>query len=62
MVFNNFFNTELTCTNCGQVLQAGEEVFIHLTLPDEKKMPVGVLDKVLSKYSSKVYCENCYKK
>ena len=60
MGLNNFFNAKLKCTKCGRELKSGDEAFIHLTLPEEKKMPVGVLDKVLSTYSNKVYCKNCY--
>ena len=61
MVFKNFFHTELTCSNCHRLLKPGDEIFVHLTLPSEKKMPVGVLDQVLGKYSDVVYCKACYK-
>lgn len=60
MGLNDFFNAKLKCTHCGRIINSGEDVFIHLTLPNEKKMPVGVLDKVLSRYSNTVYCKNCY--
>ncbi|AYF11391.1 hypothetical protein [Bacillus] len=55
----NFFNAELKCSNCGKVLNSGDEIEVHITLPSQKKMPVGILDKVLSKHSDKVYCKNC---
>ena len=62
MVFKNFFNAELKCSGCNRTLKSGDEIFVHITLPEEKKMPVGVLDKVLSKHSETVYCKKCYKK
>ncbi|MEY8820573.1 hypothetical protein AB7C35_15330 [Bacillus subtilis] len=55
----NFFNAELKCSNCGKVLNSGDEIVVHVTLPSQKKMPVGILDKVLSKHSDKVYCKKC---
>ncbi|XOT29401.1 hypothetical protein ACLQ7P_11385 [Bacillus subtilis subsp. subtilis] len=55
----NFFNAELKCSNCSKVLNSGDEIVVHITLPSQKKMPVGILDKVLSKHSDKVYCKNC---
>lgn len=62
MFLKDFFDRELKCTNCGHALNSGDEIFIHLTLPNEKKMPVGVLDKVLSKHSNKVHCKTCYER
>jgi len=53
---------ELQCTNCGCNLSSGDEIFISLILPNERKMPVGVLNKVLSKYSNKVHCKTCYER
>ena len=41
----NFFNAELKCSNCGKVLNSGDEIVVHITLPSQKKMPVGILDK-----------------
>ncbi|MCY7975575.1 hypothetical protein P8843_06605 [Bacillus inaquosorum] len=55
----NFFNAELKCSNCGKVLNSGDEIAVHITLPSQKKMPVGILDKVLSKHSDKVYFKKC---
>ncbi|MYL63470.1 hypothetical protein GLW07_08905 [Bacillus hwajinpoensis] len=60
MAFRNFFNAELKCSSCNRSLKSGDEIFVHITLPNENKMPVGVLDKVLSKYSDTVYCKTCY--
>jgi hypothetical protein len=34
--------------NCGKKIEPGDDIVIYLTLPDAKKMPVGVLDKVLN--------------
>ncbi len=56
-----FFSRELTCSNCERKLGSGDKAFIEITLPNERKMPVGVLDKVLSRYSDQVYCEDCYR-
>ncbi|UOQ44893.1 hypothetical protein MUN89_02775 [Halobacillus salinarum] len=61
-MFKKFFTAELKCSSCDRPLKSGEEIFVHMTLPDEKKMPVGVLDKVLSKYSETVYCKMCYQR
>ncbi|PFG12260.1 MULTISPECIES: hypothetical protein [unclassified Bacillus (in: firmicutes)] len=61
MVFKNVFHKELTCSNCHRVLKSGDDIYVHLTLPNEKKMPVGVLDQVLRKHSEVVYCKTCYK-
>ncbi|XLG14429.1 hypothetical protein ACI5QL_01916 [Bacillus velezensis] len=36
-----------------------DEITAYLTLPSEKKMPVGRMDKVLSKHSDKVCCKVC---
>ncbi|AMR10688.1 hypothetical protein KY998_04765 [Bacillus paralicheniformis] len=55
----NFFNIELICSNCGKTLKSGDEIVAHITLPSEKKMPVGRMDRVLSKHSDKVYCKKC---
>jgi hypothetical protein len=62
MFLKEFFDKELQCTNCGHTLVSGDEIFISLIVPNERKMPVGVLDKVLSKYSNKVHCKTCYEK
>ena len=61
-MFKNFFNAKLKCTGCTRTLYSGDEIYVHLTLPEEKKMPVGILDKVLSKHAETVYCEMCYKR
>ncbi|MBO3650456.1 MULTISPECIES: hypothetical protein [Bacillus amyloliquefaciens group] len=59
MELKNFFNTELKCSICGKTLKSGDEITAYLTLPSEKKMPVGRMDKVLSKHSDKVCCKKC---
>ncbi|QJX80284.1 hypothetical protein FDZ14_29765 (plasmid) [Priestia megaterium] len=62
MFDKNFFNRELRCSNCNKLFQAGDKVFVSLVLPSKSMMPVGVLDKVLSKHSEKVFCTICNKK
>ncbi|MDX8366111.1 hypothetical protein [Cytobacillus sp. IB215665] len=62
MFLKEFFDKELQCTNCDRTLSSGDEIFISLTLPNERKMPIGVLDKVLSKHSNKVHCKTCYER
>lgn len=48
-IFGMFFKErELTCTNGGRKISSREEIL----------NAVGVMDKVLSKYSKKTYCKN----
>ncbi|WP_283152612.1 hypothetical protein [Guptibacillus hwajinpoensis] len=59
-MFGNISHTRLKCSVCDRLLKSGDEFFVHMTLPNEKKMPVGVLDKMLSKHANTVYCKTCY--
>ncbi|CDN33805.1 hypothetical protein ABB10_26895 [Bacillus thuringiensis] len=54
-----FKSKDLCCSNCNKYLGEGETIFVTITLPSQKKMYVGVLDKVLQKHSQYVYCECC---
>lgn len=55
-----FFKIEdLVCSNCGKKLIEGDKIFVSLTLPSERRMPVGILDKVIQKHSNYVYCQKC---
>ncbi|QQD83772.1 hypothetical protein JD965_09370 [Bacillus siamensis] len=59
MGLKHFFNIELKCSICGKTLESGDGLTAHITLPSEKMMPVGRMDKVLSKFADKVYCKKC---
>ncbi|MFD2747202.1 hypothetical protein ACFSTH_13005 [Paenibacillus yanchengensis] len=54
-----FSNKNLECDNCKREFLPNDELIIHLTLPEYKKMPVGVLDKVIGKHSNSIHCKRC---
>ncbi|WP_340084639.1 hypothetical protein MHB50_20605 [Siminovitchia sp. FSL H7-0308] len=56
-----FKRKNLECDNCKREIQPNEELVVHLTLPETKKMPVGVLDKILKKHANEIYCKRCFK-
>lgn len=49
----------IECDNCKREIQPNEELVIHLTLPNDRKMPVGVLDKMIKKHADEIYCKKC---
>lgn len=54
-----FKDVKLTCSKCGKEIKENELFTVTLTLPSKKKMPVGVLDKVLAKRSEQILCRKC---
>ena len=54
-----FKEVNLTCSNCGREIKENEPFTVTLKLPSKKKMPVGVLDKVLAKHAEKILCTQC---
>ncbi|MBK3496367.1 hypothetical protein JFL43_16170 [Viridibacillus sp. YIM B01967] len=55
-------NKALSCSSCNKQLGEGDRIHVSLTLPSERMMPVGVLNKVLQKHANTVYCEKCNSK
>ena len=54
-----FTSKELTCTNCGRKIEAGDRFTAKLTMPSEKDMLVGRLDNVIARTADSVLCEKC---
>lgn len=54
-----FTAKELTCSNCGKKVEAGEHFIANLTMPNEKNMLVGRLDNVIARTADSVLCERC---
>lgn len=50
---------ELTCTVCGMKMKEGDSFTATITLPAEKNMLVGPLDKVIAKTATRVLCSSC---
>lgn len=57
MIFLKMF--DLTCSNCGKEIKESEPFTVTLSLPSKKKMPVGVLDKVLARQAEKILYTQC---
>lgn len=52
---------KLKCTNCGAIIKEGDLFTAKITLPSEKAMLVGPLDKTIAKSAERVLCSKCNK-
>lgn len=54
-----FEAVELQCTNCHTKINEGDSFTANITLPSEKSMLVGPLDKTIAKTAESVLCSKC---
>ena len=58
--FKKFFKVvELHCTNCQTKIKEGDSFTANITLPSEKSMLVGPMDKTIAKTAESVLCSKC---
>lgn len=56
-----FMTAKLKCTNCGEIITEGDVFTARITLPSEKAMLVGPLDKTIAKTAESISCSKCNK-
>lgn len=52
-------SAKLKCTHCGAIINEGDLFIAKITLPSEKAMLVGPLDKTIAKTAESVLCSKC---
>lgn len=58
--FIGFFkDANLECSRCGKEIKENDEMTVTIRMPNKRWMPVGPLDRVLSKFAQEILCNKC---
>jgi len=58
--FKGFFkDVKLQCSRCGKEINENDEMTVAIRMPNKRRMPVGPLDRVLSKFAHEILCTKC---